>query len=200
MLFKHSWFWQLSVYKSGKASCARWMSKNCFIFSIIRASFWLFVSFPNLRHLPWNLLCLAYFWEKQERKSLAIFPTVLMSSVPLSKFLKLERRTCKGEDLPWWGSTFSLLAQLCLMFSRCFPELDINILHRVLHLCRLKNRKHPGTSGCREHPMPREGVKLGQGTVERYDLVSEVVKCWLGEPDFTHLSSLCCLKVAEQMM
>ena len=43
-------------------------------------------------------------------------------------------------------------------------------------LQRLKSRKHPGTSGCREHPVLREGMKLERGTAERYNLVAKVVK------------------------
>jgi len=47
--------------------------------------------------------------------------------------------------------------------------------------------------------MPREGMQVERGTAERYSLVAKAVKCWLVEVDFIPLSSLRCLKVAEQV-
>lgn len=119
------------------------------------------------------------------------FPIVPMSSVPLSKFLKPERSTWKGESLRGWGSAFPSLGQLCprwvwgysLVFSRCFSELNIN------NLCRGGRAESPLAFQGAVHLMPREGIKLGQGTAERCDLVAKAVKCWLVELDFIPLSS-----------
>lgn len=176
----------------------RQMSKNCFILSIIRPCFQLFVCFPNFRHLPWNLLCLIYYWQKQEIRILLFSHKQLSHcSHELQGFKCIFEEHVQGRFPALMGKHLSLCSSACrkwsynLVFSNCFSEHNINILYRV-SFAEVEEQRAPW-----HFRVPREGMKLEWGTAERYNLVAKVVKYWLVEPDFIPLSSLHCLKVAE---